>query len=158
MKNHQKGFTLIEILVVIAIIGILASVVLAALNSARSKARDAQRKETLKQISRAAELYYNDNLAYPVTTGWLSGWNPTSNPLAPAYIPIISAAPAPGLYQYWRKDFRNPAYPCLTTGTKEQYGFYALLENPTPEDTATMSDAFDVCVRSTWGMNYKVGN
>ena len=49
MRN--KGFTLIELLVVIAIIGILSSVVLASLNTARSKGRDARRLSDLKQIS-----------------------------------------------------------------------------------------------------------
>lgn len=59
MKTKQ-GFTLIELLVVIAIIGLLSSVVLASLNSARAKARDAQRLSSLKSIATAIELYKSD--------------------------------------------------------------------------------------------------
>lgn len=49
--RSSRGFTLIELLVVIAIIGMLSSVVLASLNSARSKSRDSRRLEDLKQIA-----------------------------------------------------------------------------------------------------------
>ena len=49
---NKKGFTLIEILVVVAIIGILSSVMLVYLSSARHKARDARRKLELSQIGR----------------------------------------------------------------------------------------------------------
>ncbi|KKW19754.1 MAG: hypothetical protein A2W52_04720 [Candidatus Taylorbacteria bacterium RIFCSPHIGHO2_02_49_25] len=59
-------------------------------------------------------------------------------------------------YMYWRKDYRG--YGCLTSGTNQQYGFYATLENPSAQDQATISDSFDICVKNTWGMNYKVGN
>ena len=64
-KWKQNGFTLIELLVVVAIIGILSSVVLASLNTARMKARDALRKEQLRQISTALEFYYDAYGVYP---------------------------------------------------------------------------------------------
>lgn len=66
MKTVQ-GFTLIELLVVISIIGILATLVTANLNSARSRARDAERKSDLKNISTALRIYYNDKAGYPTT-------------------------------------------------------------------------------------------
>ena len=58
--NLKKGFTLIELLVVIAIIGILSSVVLASLNTARSKGADAAVKNNLANIRSQAELVYDE--------------------------------------------------------------------------------------------------
>ena len=67
----KKGFTLMELLIVVAIIGILSSIVLASLNAARMKSRDAKRYSDIKQIQTALELYYNENGRYP-TTAWIS--------------------------------------------------------------------------------------
>jgi len=61
MNTKTKGFTLIELLVVIAIIGILSSVVLASLNSARSKGADASIKANLNGIRAQAELVYDSS-------------------------------------------------------------------------------------------------
>lgn len=59
MKN--RGFTLIELLVVISIIGLLSSVVLASLDSARGKARDAKRIQDIKQLEIALDLHYESH-------------------------------------------------------------------------------------------------
>ncbi len=58
LSNPSKGFTLIELLVVIAIIGILSAVVLASLNTARSRGNDAAIQSNLATIRTQAELYY----------------------------------------------------------------------------------------------------
>lgn len=62
----KRGFTLIELLVVISIISLLSSIVLASLNGARAKARDAQRFSDLSEIRNALELYRNTYNAYPI--------------------------------------------------------------------------------------------
>ena len=56
----KNGFTLLELLVVIAIIGILAAGVIAALRSARAKARDARRFQDMHAIITAIQLFYDD--------------------------------------------------------------------------------------------------
>jgi len=63
----SQGFTLIELLVVISLIGLLASVILVSLNSSRVKARDTVRKQTLRQLQKGLEFYYNQIGSYPVT-------------------------------------------------------------------------------------------
>lgn len=63
--TQLNGFTLIEILVVISIIGILAAFILPNLTGMRERAADVQAKNNLNQLKSALRLYYNDNQQYP---------------------------------------------------------------------------------------------
>lgn len=84
---RKKGFTLIELLVAIGILAILSTLVMANINSARSRGRDAKRKADLNQVKTALRLYYNDNQSYPADddaggingAGWGSQWTVSGN-------------------------------------------------------------------------------
>jgi type II secretory pathway pseudopilin PulG len=84
--------------VVIAIIGLLSTLSLVALNVARAKARDALRVADVKQIMTALELYYNDVGHYPKawfnlsTSGKLAT---TTNGATSTYIGLIPINPSP---------------------------------------------------------------
>lgn len=69
---NKKGFTLIEILIVVFIIGLLASVVLVGLGAFRQRGRDARRVADLRSVQNALELYYSKNGLYPPTSDWSS--------------------------------------------------------------------------------------
>ncbi len=64
-SNLSRGFTLIEVLVVVSIIGMLSSTVVSQLRVSTYKANDNKRISQIKQIAQALELYYLDYGKYP---------------------------------------------------------------------------------------------
>lgn len=68
MKQHlpKNGFTLLELLVVISIIGILIAMGMAAFGTAQRRGRDAKRRADLQSIQKAQEQYYAENTSYLV--------------------------------------------------------------------------------------------
>lgn len=61
----KKGFTLIELMIVMAILSSLVGLVAGGFRSAQVRGRDAQRKSDLKQIANALELLFTDYKKYP---------------------------------------------------------------------------------------------
>lgn len=117
MKYVKRGFTLVELLLVIAIIGVLTIIVIANVNNSRIKARDSKRLQDVRQLKLALELYYETNKAYP-TAGLPAGTGGTvsnlNSALVPAYISSIALDP--------------PYYREYVWGPSNAYGIYVYQE------------------------------
>lgn len=108
---------MIELLVVVSIIGILASIVLASMNQARAKARDAYILSTIKEFQKVFELYADNdpNNFYPPGTADAPSGSPlvyytsikganTDSTFKNAIAPYMSSLPAPGLFNNSNKS------------------------------------------------------
>ena len=121
MNSHkqQKGFTLVELLVVIGVIGLLSTLAIIALGSARTKARDAKRISDVKDVRNALELYFADYGNYPVMADGVvfgsasascldnstQGWAPTCED---PYLATVQADP--GKYRYIYRSADGESY------------------------------------------------
>ena len=63
--HHRRAFTLVELLVVIALIGVLAALLLSALSSAQQRARATQTTSTMEAFAAACETFFQDHGQYP---------------------------------------------------------------------------------------------
>lgn len=68
LKRKQSGFTIVELLIVIVVIGILAAIVITTFTGVQKKARDADRKSDANAIYSQVEVYFAQNGKYPTLT------------------------------------------------------------------------------------------
>ncbi len=65
LKNKQSGFTIVELLIVIVVIGILAALVVTTFSGIQKKARDTERETDIKALHGQVEAYFAQNGKYP---------------------------------------------------------------------------------------------
>jgi type II secretory pathway pseudopilin PulG len=126
MKYRQHtsfGFTLGELLVVFAVVGVLSVIAFGSILTAREKARDGRRISDMKEIQLGLALYYDVNKAYPATLSTLTE-------VGQKYLPSIPVDPQNG-----------NAYEYMTSGANARYCLGVTLENIIPNDNVSCTSA-----------------
>src|SRR3989344_4015283 len=128
LLNSKRGFTLIEILVVVSIIGLLSSVFLVGLGGFRSRGRDARRLADLRQVQNALEVYYTKCQRYPggvnCAAGDPAGWSALQSAITQSGLGISQLANDPQNLQITTRTY---GYAVSTDG--QNYLVGATLEN-----------------------------
>lgn len=133
MKLTPRGFTLVELLVIIAIIGIIMAALYPSLMGYLVRGRDTQRITALKEVLSATINYQTDNDMLPIGTSSLSGSTPncvnvvtlnkyiTKFPYDPNKNSIVSCG-QPGIYGYGTGTLGGSNSIVLSVAFENQFG------------------------------------
>ena len=123
---RSSGFTLVELLVVMAILSVLVSIIAGGFRSSQARGRDAERKSDLKQIANSLELYFSDYNKYPDILPWGAEFTDGKT----TYFKVVPVDPV-GSYDY--------VYAVPDSPTNQMYQLYAYLENTEDKDIIATS-------------------
>jgi prepilin-type N-terminal cleavage/methylation domain-containing protein len=156
MFNTKKlGFTLIELIIVVGIIGLLSAIGIGSYSNVSRNARNEKRKADLRELKQAIEYYYSQNGAYPDSgSAWRgplgSAWYSASYPdlMLPSLVTggYISSFPTDPKFNKINGGSANAG--CRTTANQNSYIYlsngveYKLLAHCTPEGTLVATDTY----------------
>lgn len=158
---NRSGFTIIELLIVIVVIGILAAITIIAYNGVQIRARDATRKADIAAIQKYVELYIADNGTPPDTVSacWaarslltsgceaFNSLRDISKYVQSGKLPIDPLNTSEYNYQYRKGALNNNGVATYTGATSKNYVIVTRMEG----DTSSFSF-------SSGTYNYTVGN
>lgn len=166
-----RGFTIVELLIVIVVIAILAAISIVAYNGIQERARDSQRLQDVKTITKALEMYYLDNGRFPtgacgsscpspkkINASWSTtsdgSWSVLEDALVPKYLsslpkdPSASTSTAAGRYGGLNYDYVRWAGPGCATGGNSYLLAYLL------ESSTQRREVSGECAAGGWTANY----
>lgn len=131
--NNQRGFTLIELIVVILIVGVLAALILAALSSAQKGSRDTKRRSDLRQIWTGIRNYHaSHNNTYPIRATEVKVTDLTELTINQEYLTVFPDPPV-GTYD---------TYTYVSTADGQGLGICTRLEKPSDKMIQMAPDGY----------------
>jgi len=113
LPRQLSGFTLIEVMVVVVILGILASIIVPKIMDKPDEARIVKAQQDIRAVQSALEMYKLDNYVYPTTDQGLQALvqKPSTDPVPPhwkQYLDRLPIDPWDHPYQYLNPGVHGP--------------------------------------------------
>lgn len=165
-KQKQTGFTIVELLIVIVVIAILASVTIVAFSGVQERARDAKRVSDMNTLVKSMNIWAIQTGNRPIDNGSNGSGTGYGWVYAGGYpVTIEQVLIDAGLLSEGVRDPDTPTgmgsymfYPCKFSGDNKRYGFFARLELPdkaaSNDLTRWQSEGCTAVPINTYGMNY----
>ncbi len=133
LKHNARGFTLIEVMVVIVILSVLAALIVPRIMSRPDEARAVAAKQDVAQVLQALKLYRLDNFRYPSTQQGLQALvvKPTQEPVPQRWQSYLDKLP--------KDPWGNP-YQYLSPGIKGEVDVFSLGADGKPGGNGVDSD------------------